>query len=157
MSLKTDIFFHNALQASEAVLSAVGDRIFNTARPTIDEDEDKIPYIIIAFDGLQNNADTKDDGVEGTEDRVTVSILCVTGNRQRLATLAENVRKTCIDYWNDHQDEELTPIEWQFSASQVQYDPDKPCCYQILTYQCITKASNERGYNSQAAASPRHS
>ena len=138
MSLQTDKFFYSALTQSEDVTAIVDDRIFNPARPTVDEDEDKIPYIIITFDGLQNNADTKDDGVEGDEDRVTVGILCVHEDCDALGDMTELVRQTLCDYWDTHRDDPLTPISWQFSAGRVDYDPDKPCCYQLLTYQCDT-------------------
>ena len=30
------------------------------------------------------------------------------------------------------------PEDYQFSASQVNYDPKKPCYWQILSYQCDT-------------------
>lgn len=138
MSLLSDKFFYNALTQSEDVTAIVDDRIFNPARPTVDEDEDKIPYIIITFDDLQNNADTKDDGVEGDEDSVTVRILCVHEDCDALGDMTELVRQTLCDYWDKHRDEPLTPIEWQFSAGRVDYDPDKPCCYQTLTYLCVT-------------------
>jgi hypothetical protein len=138
MSLLTDKFFYSALTQSEDVTAIVDDRIFNPARTTVDEDEDKIPYIIITFEGLQNNADTKDDGVEGDEDRVTVNILCVHEDCDALGDMTELVRQTLCDYWDTHRCDPLTPITWQFSASRVEYDPDKPCCYQTLIYQCDT-------------------
>lgn len=139
MSLQTDKFFYQALTQSQRVTDIVDDRIFNPARPTIDEDEDKIPYIIVTFDGLQNNAETKDNGVEGDEDRVTIGVMCCAENCDALGELTELVRETMCEYWEENRDEELTPIDWQFSAGQVFYDTDKPCCYQQLTYQCETK------------------
>ena len=137
MSLLTDKFFFNALTASDTITAAVGDRIFNPARTTVDEDEDKIPYIIVSFDGLTNNLMTKDEGVEGSEDRVTIGILCVSGDCDSLGTLTEAVRSQCIAYWEANTDEH-TPTGWQFTAGEVNYDPDKPCCYQRLVYQCET-------------------
>lgn len=138
MSLQTDKFFYAALTESESVMSIVDGRVFNPARPTVDEDEDKVPYIIISFAGLQNNVETKDDGVEGDEDSVTIRVLCVERNCDDLGNLTELVRQTMREYWEAHREDSLTPIDWTFSANEVNYDPDKPCCYQVLTYQCDT-------------------
>jgi len=138
MSLLTDQFFFNALTASEAITEMVGDRIFNPYRPTVDENEDKIPYIVLRFAGLQNSLDTKDSGVEGDEDKVTIEILCVSESCDSLGELTEAVRQQCASYWDAHRDEELTPLDWTFSAEEVGYDQDKPCCYQWLIYQCDT-------------------
>ena len=137
MSLLTDKFFYNALVASEDITAMVDDRIYNPARSNTEEDEDRIPYIIVKFDGLQNNSETKDDGVEGDEDMVNISILCVSGDCDSLGDLTEAVRQQCKIYWEAGTDEQ-TPIDWNFSASEVEYDPDKPCCYQLLRYNCTT-------------------
>ena len=138
MSLLTDKFFYNALTSSQDVMDMVDDRIFNPARSTVDEMEDKIPYLVVTFDGLQNDLETKDEGVEGDEDKVTVGILCVAGDCDSLGALTELVRETCAAYWDTHRSDKLTPIDWAFSASSVLYDADKPCCVQQLIYQCDT-------------------
>lgn len=137
MSLLTDKFFNNALNASDDIVEMVDGRIFNPARSTVDEEEDKIPYIIIMFEGLQNMTETKDESVEGDEDNVTVSILCVSNSCDSLGEMTEAVRQQCVSYW-ESEDDEYRPIDWTLSASRVEYDPEKPCCYQTLTYQCRT-------------------
>jgi len=137
MSLIADIFFYNALMADNELVSMVDGRIFNPARPTVDEEEDQVPYIIISLDGGQNESETKDD-VEGLTDNVNVSILCVANDRDALGTITEAVRKQVREYFHEQEDEEGTPNDWQFSFSQVAYDPDKPCCFQTLSYQCDT-------------------
>ena len=138
MGLLTDKFFYHALSSSDDIMAVVGDRIFNPARSAADEYEDKIPYLVVTFDGLQNDLMTKDSSVEGDEDKVTVSILCVSGNCDSLGELTEAVRERCIDYWETGDDEQK-PLGWRFSASEVIYDQDKPCCFQYLTYQCDTE------------------
>lgn len=136
MSLKSDKFFFRALRSSAEIAQFVDGRIFNPARPTIDENQDRIPYIIVMFENLTNTALTK-DAIEGYEDTVNISILCVAEDRDSLGELSDAVRSCCREYWEDNDDEER-PIDWQFSAGGVQYDPMKPCCFQTLHYQCST-------------------
>lgn len=141
MSLRTDQFFYNALLASDEITAEVEGRIFNPARSTVDENEDRVPYIIITFDSLVNDQTTKDE-VESDTDTVTIGILCVADDRESLADLTEAVRTQCRTYLEsiDESDEgaELAPLDWALSASAVQYDDMKPCVYQRLNYQCDT-------------------
>lgn len=137
MSLTADTFFYEAITDDQELVGMVENRVFNPARPTVDEEEDAIPYIIISMDGGQNDSETKDD-VEGWTDGVTVSILCVATDRDALGDIAEKVRLQVREYFKEHEGEDGTPNDWQFSFSAVAYDPDKPCCYQTLSYQCDT-------------------
>lgn len=140
MSLATDKFFFNALAASDDIEDVVDGRIFNPARSTADEDEDKVPYIIITLDSVQNIVDTKDNELEGEDDTVQVSILCVADDRESLAELTEMVRTQCREYWEGAGASDTeAPEWWTFSASGVYYDDMKPCTYQTLTYNCETK------------------
>lgn len=139
MSLITDKFFFDALRSDSSLCTLLDGRIFNPARATIDEEEDRVPYIIITLDSVQNDQGTKDD-VESATDTATVSILCVGTNREQLATLTQAVRTRCKEYYWAHREDALSPYDWQFSAGPVQYDPMKPCVYQTLTYQCDTAA-----------------
>ena len=138
MSLRTADFFSRGVSASEDIAAIVGDRIFLPARPTVDENEDTIPYIIIKPGPVTNNAETKDDGVEGNEDTADVSIICVARSHDELMNLCELVREICSLRW-EFGDDPQAPIEWNFSASEELYDPIKPCNYLIINYQCITK------------------
>lgn len=143
MSLSTDKFFFKALSSSEEITEAVDGRIFNPARSTVDENEDKVPYIILTFDGLTNEQGTKDD-VEGETDTVQVGILCVADDRESLATLTEAVRTQCREYLKSvldtpgSEDADIAPSGWTFSADAVQYDDMKPCVFQTLRYACDT-------------------
>lgn len=137
MSLRTADFFRRGVSASDDIAAIVGDRIYLPARPTIDENEDTIPYIIIMPGTVTNNAETKDDGVEGSEDTSNVSILCVARSHDELMDLSELVREVCTLRWEYGEDPQ-TPIEWNFSTSEEQYDPIKPCNYLTLIYQCTT-------------------
>ena len=136
--LAADKFFFDALRASADINGRVEGRIFNPARATIDEEEDRIPYIIITLDSVTNDGQTKDSDVEGDEDVATVSVLCVDTDRDRLASLTQAVRNQCRAYLAATPEADRYIYEWQFTASEVGYDPMKPCCYQTLRYQCDT-------------------
>lgn len=144
MSLRTDQFFYSALSSSPAITDKVQDRIFNPARTTVDENEDRIPYLIITMDGVTNDESTKDD-VEGQTDTVEIGVLCVADDRESLADLTEAVRMQMVSYLHQAEegqevdDAELAPYDWSFSASAVMYDEMKPCVYQSLRYVCGTR------------------
>ena len=76
MSLITDKVFYNALLSSSELTALVGDRIYNTSIAVPDEDllNEPVPYIIITFDGMQNEGLTKDNSFEGDTDKVQISI-----------------------------------------------------------------------------------
>lgn len=143
MSLRTDQFFFNAIRANTSLWNQVGGRVFNPDRSTVDEKADRIPYLIIHMDGVRNDIGSKDD-VEGDTDTVQIGILCVASDRDKLATLTEAVRRQCITYL--HQVEEdptasdrpLAPTDWEFTAEAVNYDEKKPCVWQQLNYKCDT-------------------
>ena len=129
----------DATATTEAVLP----RIYNTAIPLPDEEADNVPvpYIILSFDALTNDQSTK-DSFEGDTDQVQIGIEIAAVNRPQLGTLAELVRQTVREYFEnidpEDDDYELIPLDYQFSASAVQYDSAKPCHWQVLQYQCDT-------------------
>lgn len=146
MSLLTDIIFVKALQSNTTLLGklAAGD-VYNTsiALPDQDLDNAPIPYVIVSFDGLVNDQSTKDT-FEGETDTVQVSVEVAAKNRKQLGELATLVRRTIREYFSevdeDSEDADLVPYDYQFSADRVQYDPLKPCHWQILRWQCDTNA-----------------
>lgn len=141
MSLATDIAFYHALSSNERLRGIVDNRIYNTAIPLPDEDADNapIPFIIITFDGMTNDATTKDDPYEGDGDSVSISVLATAETRLALSDIMQIIRDTIHDYFVDNGDtEDLIPFDYQLSASAVQYDSMKPCYWQTLTYQCDT-------------------
>ena len=147
MSLQTDIIFVKALRADEELMAklAAGD-VYNTAIALPDEDLDNapLPYVIVSFDGLTNDVETKDDPYEGDSDAVTISIEVAARTRTELGQLTEAVRHQVHDFFvNDDQtddDSDLVPLDYQFSAQAVNYDQMKPCYWQVLSYQCDTNA-----------------
>jgi hypothetical protein len=147
MSLQTDIIFAKALRSNADLMAQLpaGD-VYNTAIALPDEDADnaKVPYIIVSYDGLNNQDSTKDSSFDGLTDMVTVGIEIAAKTRPQLAELAIMVRDTIRDYFRQHvtlrddEDYELIPNSYQLQAQQVQYDSLKPCYWQQLAYQCDT-------------------
>ena len=147
MSLQTDIIFVKALRENADLMKQLpaGD-VYNTSIALPDEDLNNapLPYIIVSFDGLTNDVETKDDPYEGDSDRVTISIEIAAKTRPELGQLAEDVRRQVHQYFVDadptDEDADMIPLDYQFSAQQVNYDQIKPCYWQVLTYQCDTKS-----------------
>ena len=145
MSLITDKVFFNALKSNAQLVQDVEGRIYSTAIPTPDEEflNEPVPYIIITFDGLQNEGWTKDNSYEGNNDKVNIGILVAAEDRESLGALMEDIRKTVIEYFEDtvghtKEDYELVPDEYSLTASAIQYDSLKPCFWQSLNYACDT-------------------
>lgn len=147
MSLQTDIIFVKALRENADLMKQLpaGD-VYNTSIALPDEDLNNapLPYIIVSFDGLTNDVETKDDPYEGDSDNVTISIEIAAKTRPELGQLAEDVRRQVHQYFVDadptDEDADMIPLDYQFSAQQVNYDQMKPCYWQVLTYQCDTKS-----------------
>ena len=147
MSLITDAIFVKALRSNADLIAALpaGD-VYNTAITLPDEDADnaEVPYIIVSFDGLNNQDATKDDDYEADTDIVQIGIEIAAKTRPQLGELARSVRKTLREYFREHQgddsdeDYQLIPEDMTLTAQPVQYDSLKPCYWQQLQYQCDT-------------------
>ena len=136
MALATDAIFVSAIESNSEIMEAVGgDRLYPTAIPFPDEKAESVPvpYIIITFDDDDNQDETKDDGFEGSEDKVNIGILVTASTIDDLYTLTSAIRKTVRRYISETD----TPIQdYHFGARAKQYDPYKPCYAQVLTYAC---------------------
>ena len=145
MSLITDKVFYNALRSNAELMTRVDGRIESTSIPVPDEqlDNTPVPYIIITFDGLQNEGFTKDNSYEGDNDKVQVSVEVAANTRDDLGDIMQKIRKTVIAYFEDTEDHawddsDAVPNTYTLSASAIGYDSMKPCYYQTLTYNCDT-------------------
>lgn len=135
MSLATDSIFVTALKANAELMGLVSNRLYSTtiAMPDKDLNNAPIPYIIVMFEGLNNDVTTKDDEMESDTDVVNVSVEVAAKSRKALSELTKKVRKTILKYLR----QEDTAIEdYQFSAERVNYDQTKPCYWQVLNYRC---------------------
>lgn len=144
MSLLTDIIFVKALRSNAALMSMLpAHDVYNTTIALPDEDMDNapVPYIIVTFDGMQNEDQTK-DGYEGDTDRVQIGIEVAAQNRPQLGELVSAVRNTVREFFENitdaDEDYNLTPQDYALSAGPVSYDQDKPCYWQVLSYNCDT-------------------
>ena len=145
MSLITDKVFYNALRSNADLMEQVGGRIESTSIPVPDEEFEAtpVPYIIITFDGLQNEGYTKDNSFEGETDKVQVGIEVAANTRDDLGEIMQAIRETIIEYfedtdghaWDDYQ---YIPTNYTLTASAIGYNGDKPCYYQTLIYNCDT-------------------
>ena len=145
MSLITDKVFYNALRSNASLMEQVGGRIESTSIPVPDDKllNEPVPYIIITFDGLQNEGYTKDNSYEGMTDKVKVSVEVAAQTRDELGDITQAIRDAVIAYFEDVEDHawddyDYVPNSYTFSASPVAYDSMKPCYYQTLTYDCDT-------------------
>lgn len=148
MSLQTDIIFVRALRENAELMALLpaGD-VYNTAIALPDQDAENapVPYIIVSFDGLNNDQTTK-DSFESDADEVTISIEIAATTRKELYDLAQAVRDTVLSFFEGLQasesdaDYDLLPLDYQLTATGVRYDDLKPCYWQVLTYQCDTNA-----------------
>lgn len=139
MGLSTDSIFIAALTSSAEVMQTIDGRLYSTAIPMPDEDAENVPvpYIIVTFNGLNNEGTTKDDPFEGDTDVVQIGVEVTAVNREQLAELTQLVRSTIHDYLTEDVDDERQTIDdYQLSAEAVQYDSMKPCYWQTLRYQC---------------------
>jgi hypothetical protein len=150
MGLLTDTFFIRAIKSNSDLLAKLpaGDIYNNVADPDFDMDNVPLPYIIVNNDGGQEGDTTKDTMSESTEDRVNISVLMVCRNRKELADMTMAVRKTISDFmkatWgrisegDTEEGDEIAPIEYEFSFSDIAYMMDKPAHRQMFYYNCVT-------------------
>ena len=150
MGLLTDTFFIRAIKSNSDLLAKLpaGDIYNNVADPDFDMENVEMPYIVVNNDGGQEGDTTKDTMSESTEDRVNISVLMVCRNRKELADMTLTVRKTISDFmkatWerisegDTEEGDEIAPIEYEFSFSDIAYIMEKPAHRQMFYYNCVT-------------------
>lgn len=133
-----DIAVMQSLNRSDALTTLVENRIFNTMRPELDEREDKIPYIVVSYEGMTNDCDNK-DLCEGAQDVERVNVLCVAQDRIQLANVINVARDAVRSYLNSDDCFAKYSIEdYEISASAILGDWTVPCVYQSLNYTIST-------------------
>jgi len=155
MSLQTDSIFIAALQSSPELMEAItvyvskGEehrseqpRLYGTAIPMPEEDADNVPlpYLIVTFDGLNNDQTTKDDPYESDYDQVQIGIEAAAPTLEALHTLTQQVREVVHTYFVEH---ETQVSGYQFRAEPIIYDEWKPGYGQVLRYQCDVDLNTE--------------
>ena len=143
MSLTTDKVFYNALRSNPEMMAEVDGRIYNTSIPVPDEKllNAPVPYVIVSYDGMNNDDSTK-DSYEGDTDRVQIGIEITAETREQLGDIAETVRATILSYFENAEDTDddfnLIPVDYTLSSGPISYDALKPCFWQVLSYNCDT-------------------
>ena len=135
MSLATDSIFIAAIQSNPALVERIGGRIYGTAIPLPDEDADNVPvpYVIVTFNGLNNQNQTKDDVYESNYDTVNIGVEVTGKTIDDLHELTQELRDTILSYFRENK---TAVSDYTFSADAIQYDSLKPCYWQTLRYQC---------------------
>ena len=66
MSLSTDTAFIAALKSSDEIVALTSSRIYGTAIAVPDEDMDNtpVPYVIVTYNGMTNDVESKDAGTD---------------------------------------------------------------------------------------------
>lgn len=154
MSLKTDALFIRAIRSDKPLMALIGNRLYGTAIPAPEEKaaNTPTPYIIVTFDGLENQTQTKDtDDLEGSEDIVTIGIELTAPTLDKLHQLTLKVRSVVCDFLShpDISDKDWYefPDAYDLTAGAINYDSAKPCYWQIMTYRCTTNRNLENGSN----------
>lgn len=139
--LDTDSFLVSAIKADSRLNDAIDGNIFPTAVPVPDEDLDNVPlpYVIVTYDGMTQDTDTKDQsGYESDSDINTCRVEVVAESRESLAELISDARRAIRKFFEEGDGDGLSVEDYTVSAGRVDYDPLKPCYYQDLTYQITT-------------------
>lgn len=149
--------FYDAITADEIIMEAVkyttpqgttAYAIVNTCFevPPGELDNTPLPNIIITNDGFQNNQSTKDCVWEADEDVVVASVDIAANSPSEVDSLVAKVRKAIDTYITTMYTNGQAIPELQAGfpvGDDIAWDWMKPCYYQKLTYQCITKKYEE--------------
>ena len=138
-----DEIIYDAICADTALMEAIGSRVVSTCFevPPAEADNTPLPNIIVTDDGFQNQNGTKDCVWESGEDRVQVTVDVAADSPKEVKQIVRKVRKAVETYVGTlyTQGEDIPELE-SLSSDGIAWDWMKPCYYQRLTYQCITKA-----------------
>ena len=138
-----DEIIYDAICADTALMEAIGSRVVSTCFevPPAEADNTPLPNIIVTDDGFQNQNGTKDCVWESGEDRVQVTVDVAADSPKEVKQIVRKVRKVVETYVGTlyTQGENIPELE-SLSSDGIAWDWMKPCYYQRLTYQCITKA-----------------
>jgi hypothetical protein len=138
-----DEIIYDAICADTALMEAIGSRVVSTCFevPPSEADNTPLPNIIVTDDGFQNQVGSKDCVWESGEDRVQVTVDVAADSPKEVKQIVRKVRKAVETYIGMlyTQGEDIPELE-SLSSDGIAWDWMKPCYYQRLTYQCITKA-----------------
>lgn len=143
-----DELIFEAITADETLMAITGGRVISTCFeiPPTDEDNTPVPNIIITDDGFQNQTTTKDFVWEASEDQIQATVDIAAGSPGEVKQLVKLVRKAIETYMTGlySQGIDIPVLQPGSPSSQgIDWDWTKPCYYQKITYQCVTKADTD--------------
>ena len=143
---QVDEIIYDAIQADEALMTAIGGRVVSTCFEVSPDETDNtpLPNIIVTDDGFQNQDTTKDSVWEGEDDEVQVTVDIAAKSPNEVKDLIGMVRRAVSRYviqmYDNH---EQTPELDKLSSDGLQWDWMRPCYYQKLTYNCSIKSTTD--------------
>ncbi len=143
---QVDEIIYDAIQADEALMTAIGGRVVSTCFEVSPDETDNtpLPNIIVTNDGSQNQDTTKDSVWEGEDDEVQVTVDIAAKSPNEVKDLVRMVRRAVSRYvigmYGNH---EAIPELDKLSSDGLQWDWMRPCYYQKLTYNCAIKSTTE--------------
>ena len=143
---QVDEIIYDAIQADEALMTAIDGRVVSTCFEVSPDETDNtpLPNIIVTDDGFQNQDTTKDSVWEGEDDEVQVTVDIAAKSPNEVKDLVRMVRRAVSRYiigmYSNH---EVVPELDKLSSDGLQWDWMRPCYYQKLTYNCSIKSTTE--------------
>lgn len=141
MTFDTDLLIYNALKADGEIMEATNGRIISTCIevPPTEKDNTPLPYIIVGYDGMNEDNSNKDASFGTDNDIEDVFVEVSASSRNALVPLMRRIRKCVHDYMVAAQERgEDVPEDYSVSASGVAWDWTKPCYYQTMNFHCST-------------------
>lgn len=139
MNSPIDELIYDALRSDTTLMEVTGGRIISTCTEVApyESDNTPLPYMIITYDGMQVQDQTKDDIYDGGTDVEEVSVEICTESRTALFPIIKRIRKVVRDYFLNTDGD--CPDDYTVRASGVNWDWEKPCYFQTLTFQTYTE------------------
>lgn len=143
---QVDEIIYDAIQADEALMTAIDGRVVSTCFEVSPDETDNtpLPNIIVTDDGFQNQDTTKDSVWEGEDDEVQVTVDIAAKSPNEVKDLVRMVRRAVSRYIiGMYENHEVVPELDKLSSDGLQWDWMRPCYYQKLTYNCSIKSTTE--------------
>ena len=137
MGLDTSALFYRILSGNAELEKLTDGRIYSVAiaMPEMDIDNSLVPWVIITFQGLNNDEATKDDPYESSMDTVEIGIDITANTPDDLMAMSQLVRDIIHDEFVNG-DTFNGIYDYKFSAGPMGYDDVTPCFEQVLHYSC---------------------
>lgn len=143
---QVDEIIYDAIQADEALMTAIDGRVVSTCFEVSPDEKDNtpLPNIIVTDDGFQNQDTTKDSVWEGEDDEVQVTVDIAAKSPNEVKDLVRMVRRAVSRYIiGMYENHEVVPELDKLSSDGLQWDWMRPCYYQKLTFNCSIKSTTD--------------